>query len=93
MFSAFQSLTIRTKAFAASAILLMCLSGVGATAYETSNNVATDLDQLARSNLPVRAAAEAVNNSVVTSHIKVFRYVSCEQWCKPQATSRATRRN
>jgi hypothetical protein len=76
MFSAFQSLTIRTKAFAASAILLICLSGVGATAYETSNNVATDLDQLARSNLPVRAAAEAVNNSVVTSHIKVFRYVS-----------------
>src|ERR1700676_2316595 len=75
-FGNFQSLTIRTKALAASVILLTCLIGVGVVVYVSSNDVASNLDKLARSNLPLRGAAAAVNNSVVTSHIKVFRYVS-----------------
>ena len=50
--------------------------GVGVVVYVSSNDVASNLDKLARSNLPLRLAAAAVNNSVVTSHIKVFRYVS-----------------
>lgn len=72
----FQNLTIRTKTFAASAALLICLIGIGATAYMTSDKVATNLDKLSRSSLPTRAAFTAVNNAVVATHMKIFRYVS-----------------
>ena len=75
-FDFFQNLTIRTKTFAAAAILLICLIGVGITIYVTSDKVTRNLDDLSRSNLPTRGAAAALNNAVVATHIKVFRYVS-----------------
>ena len=75
-FDFFQNLTIRTKTFAAAAILLICLIGVAITIYVTSDKVTRNLDDLSRSNLPTRGAAAALNNAVVATHIKVFRYVS-----------------
>ena len=42
----------------------------------TSSQVAHNLNELYRSNLPTRAAAAAVNNAVVAAHMRVFRYVS-----------------
>jgi methyl-accepting chemotaxis protein len=72
----FQSWTIRTKTFAAAATFLICLIGIGITIYVTSDKVVSNLNTLSHSNLPTRGAAAALNNAVVTTHIKIFRYVS-----------------
>jgi methyl-accepting chemotaxis protein len=68
--------TIRAKTFAAFAVALICLVGMGITVYLTSSQVARCLYELSRSNLPTRGAAAAVNNAVVVAHMRVFRYVS-----------------
>jgi methyl-accepting chemotaxis protein len=70
------NLTIRTKTFAAATILLVCLIGISITIYVTSEKVVANLESLSRSNLPTRGAAAALNNAVVATHIKIFRYVS-----------------
>ena len=75
-FSLVSRLTIRTKTFTASAVVLICLIGMAVTVYLTSGDVARNLNKLSRSNLPSRAAAAAVDNAVITTHIKVFRFVS-----------------
>ena len=69
-------LTIRTKTFAAAAVVLICLIGMGVTVALTSNQVARNLNALLRSNMPTRASAVAVNNAVVAAHMAIFRYVS-----------------
>src|SRR5271156_2431366 len=69
-------LTIRTKTLLASALLLICLVGVGVTVHLTSSQVAHNLQELSRSNLPTRSAAAAVHNAIITAHMSVFRYVS-----------------
>jgi len=69
-------MTIRTKTFAASAVMLLCLIGMAAAVALTTGRVARSLHELSQSNLPTRAAAAAVNNAVVTAHMRVFRYVS-----------------
>jgi hypothetical protein len=69
-------LTIRGKAFIASAVVLICLIGMGVIAVLGSREVARNLDELARSNLPTRGAAVVVNNSVIAAHMRIFRYVS-----------------
>ena len=71
-FGFMQNLTIRTKTFAAAAILLICLTGISITIYVTSDKVVANLYSLSRSNLPIRAAAAALNNAVVATHIKIF---------------------
>ena len=76
LFGFTQKLTIRTKTFAAAAILLICLIAISVTIYVTSDNVVTNLYSLSRSNLPTRATVAALNNAVVSTHIKIFRYVS-----------------
>ena len=75
-FGFMQNLTIRTKTFAAAAILLICLTAISVTIYVTSDKVVANLYTLSRSNLPTRAAAAALNDAVVATHIKIFRYVS-----------------
>jgi methyl-accepting chemotaxis protein len=75
-FGFMQNLTIRTKTFAAAAILLICLAGISIAIYVTSDQIVANLNTLSRSNLPTRAAAAALNNAVVATHIKIFRYVS-----------------
>src|ERR1039458_4355119 len=82
-----QNLTIRTKTFAAAAILLICLTGISITIYVTSDKVVANLYSLSRSNLPIRAAAAALNNAVVATHIKIFRYVS---WASNSGTAKDT---
>jgi methyl-accepting chemotaxis protein len=69
-------LTIRTKAFIASAVVLICLIAMGVIAVLGSREVARNLDELSRSNLPTRGAAVVVNNSVIAAHMRIFRYVS-----------------
>lgn len=69
-------MTIRTKTFAASAIMLVCLIGMAVAVMLTSGQVTRNLNELSRSNLPTRAAAAAVNNAVIAAHMRVFRYVS-----------------
>ncbi len=69
-------LTIRTKTFAAAAVVLICLIGMGVTVVLTSSQVARNLNALLRSNMPTRASAVAVNNAVVAAHMAIFRYVS-----------------
>jgi methyl-accepting chemotaxis protein len=68
--------TIRTKTFAAAAVVLICLIGMGVTVVLTSGQVARNLNALLRSNMPTRASAVAVNNAVVAAHMAIFRYVS-----------------
>jgi len=68
--------TIRTKTFTASAVVLICLLGMGIAVYLHSSQVARNLNELSRSNLPTRAAAVAVNTAVVDAQMRIFRYVS-----------------
>jgi len=73
---ALSRLTIRTKTFAAAAVVLICLIGMGVAVALTSSQVARNLNALLRSNMPTRASAVAVNNAVVAAHMAIFRYVS-----------------
>jgi methyl-accepting chemotaxis protein len=75
-FSLFQNLTIRIKTLLASAVMLTCLIAVSVSVYMTFDNVVSGLNKLSLSNLPTRAAAVAVNNAVIATHMKIFRYVS-----------------
>jgi hypothetical protein len=72
----FSRLTIRTKTFIASAVVLSCLLTMGVIAAIGSREVARNLDELSRSNLPNRGAAVVVNNAVIAAHMRIFRYVS-----------------
>ena len=49
---ALTNLSIRTKAFAASLVLLLCLIGIGGNAYFTSDRAATSIEALIGINLP-----------------------------------------
>jgi methyl-accepting chemotaxis protein len=69
-------LTIRAKTFTASVVVLTCVIGMGAAVLLTSGQVTQNLSALSRSNLPTRAAAEAVSDAVIAAHMRVFRYVS-----------------
>src|SRR6202044_3579390 len=69
-------LTIRAKTFTACAVVLICLIGMAATVALTSSQVAHNLNELYRSNLPMRGAASAVDDAVVAAHMRLFRYVS-----------------
>jgi methyl-accepting chemotaxis protein len=69
-------LTIRTKTFTASAVVLICLLGMSVAVFLTSSQVARNLSELSQANLPTRTAAAAVNNVVIAVHMRVFRYVS-----------------
>ena len=74
--SMLKNLSIRTKAFAASLVLLLCLVGIGGNAYVTSERVATDLDALTGVNLAKQQIVSKLVNDVTAIHLKVFRYVS-----------------
>lgn len=69
-------LTIRAKTITASVVVLTCVLGMGLAVLLTSRQVAQNLNALSRSNLPTRAAAEAVSDAVFAVHMGVFRYVS-----------------
>jgi signal transduction histidine kinase/HAMP domain-containing protein len=75
-FSFFENLSIQTKAFAASAVLLICLISLGAIAYVTLDKSENDLHSLSATILPKQQAFALVNDGIVALHMKTFRYVS-----------------
>ena len=75
-FSFFDDLSIRTKAFAASAVLLVCLVLLGAIAYVTLDRSQDGLRSLTTTVLPKQQAFAAVKDAIVAVQMKTFRYVS-----------------
>ena len=70
------NLSIQIKASAASAVLLICLLALGANAYMTSTKSADGLRMLSYELEPKLQAFSSVNDAIVTTHMKIFRYVS-----------------
>ena len=76
VFSFFENLPIHIKAFAASAVLLICLISLGAIAYVTLDNSENNLHTLSSTILPKQSEFVLVNDNIVAVHMKTFRYVS-----------------
>jgi signal transduction histidine kinase/CheY-like chemotaxis protein/PAS domain-containing protein len=74
--SFFEDLSIQIKAFAASAVLLICLVFLGAIAYLTLDKAQEGLQQLSSTVLPKQRAFAAVKDAIVAVQMKTFRYVS-----------------
>ncbi len=75
-FSFFENLSVQTKAFTASAVLLICLMSLGAVAYVTLDKSEKDFHFLSSSVVPKQRAFALVNDNVVAIQTKIFRYVS-----------------
>jgi signal transduction histidine kinase/HAMP domain-containing protein len=75
-FSFFENLPIQIKAFAASAVLLICLISLGAIAYVTLDRSEDNLHTLSSTILPRQSAFALVSDNIVAVHMKTFRYVS-----------------
>ncbi len=76
LFDRFVNLPVRVKASAASAVLLVCLLALGGNAYMTSGQTVEGLRRLSSELVPKQQAFSAVKTAVVSTHIKIFRYVS-----------------
>ena len=72
----FRNLSIQIKASAASIVLLVCLLALGANAYLTSNRSTSGLRTLSHDLVTKQHAFSDVSNAVVSTHMKIFRYVS-----------------
>ena len=72
----FQNLSIQIKASAASIVLLVCLLALGANAYVTSSRSASGLRTLSHGLVTKQHAFSDVSAAVVSTHMKIFRYVS-----------------
>ena len=72
----FDNMSIQFRATLASALLLVCLLGLGAHAYMTSFRSAAGLRVLSSELVPKQEAFAAVGGAVVATHMKIFRYVS-----------------
>ncbi len=75
-FSFFENLPIQIKAFAASAVLLICLISLGAIAYVTLDKSEDNLHTLSSRILPKQSEFALVSDNIVAVHMKTFRYVS-----------------
>jgi signal transduction histidine kinase len=75
-FSFFENLPIQIKAFAASAVLLICLISLGAIAYVTLDKSENNLHTLSSTILPKQSEFALVSDNIVAIHMKTFRYVS-----------------
>jgi methyl-accepting chemotaxis protein len=76
LFGAIHNLSIQIKASAASAVLLICLLALGANSYMTSTKSAEGLRMLSYQLEPKLQAFSDVNDAIVATHMKIFRYVS-----------------
>ena len=72
----FQNLSIQIKASAASIVLLVCLLALGTNAYLTSNRSTSGLRTLSHDLVTKQHAFSEVSDAVVSTHMKIFRYVS-----------------
>jgi len=75
-FAFVEDLSIQIKAFAASAVLVICLVLLGAIAYVTLDRSQQGLHTLSTTILPRQQAFAAVNDTIVAAQMKIFRYVS-----------------
>jgi PAS domain-containing protein len=75
-FSFFENLPVQIKAFAASAVLLICLISLGAIAYVTLDRSENNLHTLSSTILPKQSEFALVSDNIVAVHMKTFRYVS-----------------
>ena len=75
-FSFFENLPIQIKAFAASAVLLICLISLGAIAYVTLDKSEDNLHTLSSAILPKQSEFALVSDNIVAVHMKTFRYVA-----------------
>lgn len=69
-------LSIQIKAFAASAVLVICLILLGAVAYVALDKSQKGLQTLSTTILPRQQAFAAVKDAIATAQMKTFRYVS-----------------
>ena len=76
LFGILQNLSIRIKATAASAVLLICLLALGANAYLTSSRSADGLRMLSHELEPKLQEVSHLSDAIVATHMKIFRYVS-----------------
>src|SRR5262249_1729323 len=67
---------IWAKASAASIALLLCLIGLGTSAYLTLDKSARGLTQLRSTNLPKQNAVTKLTHDATTTHVKLFRHVT-----------------
>jgi adenylate cyclase len=72
----FANFPIQIKAFAASAVLLICLISIGAGAYVMLVKSQEGLHTLSSTILPKQQAFAAVKDAIIAVQMKTFRYVS-----------------
>jgi len=70
---------ISAKGFAASSVLLLCLIGLGTNAYLSLDRSATGLAHLSTVHLPKQRTASELTRDVITTHLKIFRFVTWAQ--------------
>jgi PAS domain-containing protein len=70
------NLPIGVKAFAASAVLLMCVVGLGSNAFVTLTHWASGLELLSHTTLPEQNRLRNLRDRVSAVHLNVFRYVA-----------------
>ncbi len=72
----FRNLSIKVKAFAASAIFMACLVGIGAQSTVTTSRIKQGLGSLSRLLLPQQRAMVDVADEAIQIHVNIFRYVA-----------------
>ncbi len=72
----FHDLPIQVKASLAAGLLLLCLLALGINAYLTSVRAADGLRVLSNELVSKQQALSDISDTVITTHIKIFRYVS-----------------
>lgn len=71
-----RSLSIRTKTFAALAVLLSCFAALGVNSYCTMRTTSEQLSLVRGNTLPKQAVVMDIANDIIATHMKVFRYVT-----------------
>lgn len=76
MLNLFRNSSIRSKTFAASVILLVCMLAFGMSAYHTISKAHIGLERLTSVTLPKQLLVTKLKDEIVATHVSIFRYVS-----------------
>jgi diguanylate cyclase (GGDEF)-like protein len=68
--------SIKTKTFAAFAVLLSCFAALGVNSYVTMRSTGNQLETLQTTTLPTQTVAIGIFNDINATHMKVFRFVT-----------------
>jgi diguanylate cyclase (GGDEF)-like protein len=71
-----RNLSIRTKTFAALAVLLFCFAVLGINSYCTMNATRNQLAAVRSDTLPKQTVAMEISDDIIATHMRVFRYVT-----------------